>query len=56
MIGQKIASLKYLELSLRTMKAGDAVAELKRYLPGLRGAITEVVENQDDSVVKIVNF
>jgi hypothetical protein len=41
-IGAKLSSLEYLELSLLHLKAEEVVAELKRYLPGLRGVIKEV--------------
>jgi hypothetical protein len=46
-IGEKFTDLEYLELSLKTMKAEDAIAELKRYLPGLRGVIKEVQDRPD---------
>ncbi len=35
-------TLEYLELSFKAMKAKDAVAELKKLLPGLRGVMREV--------------
>jgi hypothetical protein len=52
MIGEKFTSLEYLELSLKDMKAEVAAAELKKYLPGLRGAIKEGPTH----VRKIVKF
>jgi hypothetical protein len=57
LIGEKFAKLEYLELSLRTMKAEDAIAELKKYLPRLRGLIKEVQEGgSENRVKKIVKF
>jgi hypothetical protein len=54
LIGQKMASLEYLELSLKALKAEDAVDELKKHLPGLRGVIEEVLSFR--RVTKIVKF
>jgi hypothetical protein len=58
-IGEHFATLEYLELSLKTMKAKVAVAKLKRYLPGLRGVIKEVQDRPVHSgmhVPEIVKF
>ncbi len=49
-----MASLEYLELSLKALKAEDAVDELKKHLPGLRGVIEEVLSFR--RVTKIVKF
>jgi hypothetical protein len=55
-IGKKLAALEYLGLSLKTMEAEDAVAELKRYLPSLKGVIKEVQDGSRDRVKKTVKF
>jgi hypothetical protein len=52
----KFSDLEYLELSLRTMKSEVAIAELKRYLPGLRGLIKEVQVCLEIYVKKIDKF
>jgi hypothetical protein len=56
MIGEKLTSLEYLELSFKVMKAEVAMAELKKYLPGLRGVIKEVQDDSIGSVKKIVKI
>jgi hypothetical protein len=58
-VGSKFTSLEYLELSLEVMEAEDAVDELKKHLPGLRGVIEDVFnygDNRDSRVMKIVKF
>ncbi len=46
-----------MELSLKNMKAEDAIVELKKHLPGLRGLIKEVQEGGSENRVKnIVKF
>ncbi len=54
-IGENFAKLEYLDLSLRTIKAEDAVAELKKNLPCLKGVIKEVF-SEENWVVKTVKF
>jgi hypothetical protein len=54
MIGEKFTSLEYLELSLRAMKAKDAVAELKKHLPGLRGVIKEVIVGYYSDIKRVI--
>jgi hypothetical protein len=42
LIGEKLTGLEYLGIGLKFTKAEDAVAELKKYFPSLRGVIKEV--------------
>jgi hypothetical protein len=55
-IGENFASLEYLGLSLENMKAEDAVAELKKYLPGLRGVIKEVQDRPVHSGIHVTKI
>jgi hypothetical protein len=52
MIGEKFIGLERLELNLETTKAEDAVAELKKSLPGLRGVIKEVSSHYFPTIVE----
>jgi hypothetical protein len=56
LIGEKFAALEYLEWSLKAMKVEDAVAELKRCLPGLKGVIKNRSLYSRSHVTKIVSF
>jgi hypothetical protein len=57
LIGEKFAKLEYLELGLKNLKAEDAIVELMKYLPGLRGLIKEVQKDgSENRVKKIVKF
>jgi hypothetical protein len=56
LIGEKFTGLEYLELAFKTMKAEDAVAELNKYLPGLRGVIKEVQGFFGDDVKKSFKY